>query len=228
MAADPEAGALPRSSESQTLELVFAVVGYMAASAGMMIINKLVLRSCSLPIVICAIQMSFTVIVLFSVPSMRIAIHFGSWNDALRWGRLVPMLFAVMLVSSMLALDHASMGALVVMRNLAPVPAIMAETFIDKQMRVNAGTSLALLLAFAGVVLYARNDLRSSWTGILFMCINLFAAVLERLVQRKLIALEPIDVSKQGMMLLNNGIGAILLLPIMAAFGEVWRKWAHA
>ena len=104
----------------------------------------------------------------------------------------------------------------------------MAETFIDKQMRVNAGTSLALLLAFGGVVLYARNDLRSSWAGILFMCINLFAAVLERLVQRKLIALEPIDVSKQGMMLLNNGIGAILLLPIMAAFGEVRRKWAHA
>uniref|UniRef100_A0A7S3AC99 Sugar phosphate transporter domain-containing protein n=1 Tax=Haptolina ericina TaxID=156174 RepID=A0A7S3AC99_9EUKA len=221
MTADLEAGAPPCSPESQKLELVFAVVAYMAASAGMMVINKLVLRGCSLPIAICTIQMSFTVLVLLSVPSMRSAIHFGSWNDALRWGRTVPMLFAVMLVSSMIALDHASMGALVVMRNLAPVPAIMAEKFIDKQMKVDAQTGLALLFAFSGVALYARNDLHSSWIGILFMCTNLFAAVLERLVQRKLIALEPIDVSKQGMMLLNNGVGAILLLPIMAAFGEI-------
>ena len=36
--------------------------------------------------------------------------------------------------------------------------------------------------------------------------LNMIAAVLERLVQRKLIAINPIDVSKTGMMLINNVI----------------------
>lgn len=202
-------------------ELCVAVAGYMVASAGMMTINKVVLGGCSVPVTICTIQMVFTVATLGTFPTMRNAIHFGSKADAWRWARAVPMLFTVMLVSSMLALNYASVGAVVVMRNLAPVPTIMAETFIDKQMVVDSQTVLALLLALSGVVLYARNDLHSSWSGVLFMCVNMFAAVAERIAQRRLIALEPIDVSKQGMMLLNNGIGALFLVPVMAAFGEV-------
>jgi len=42
----------------------------------------------------------------------------------------------------------------------------------------------------------------------------------ERLLQRWMIAVEPIDVSKTGMMLLNNALGALLLLPLLFAFGE--------
>ena len=43
--------------------------------------------------------------------------------------------------------------------------------------------------------------------------LNMAAAVLERILQRRMIAVEPIDVSKTGMMLLNN---AVALLPATA------------
>lgn len=210
---------LPASMAHQ-LQLVVAVTAYMAASAGMMVINKLVLRSSHLPITVVIIQMLFTVVVLFAAPGMRRAIHFGSVRDSWRWARAVPPLFALMLVSSMLALDFASMGALVVVRNLAPVPTLMAEMVVDRSMKVDAQTMLAILFSICGVLLYARNDLHSSYLGLMFMAVNLFAAVAERVVQRKLIALDPIDVSKQGMMLLNNGVGAVLLVPLTAFFGE--------
>lgn len=201
--------------------LVTNVIFYMAASAGMMIVNKLVLRGSHLPITVVIVQMLFTVGVLVAVPGMRNSLHFGSAMDAWRWARAVPPLFAMMLVSSMLALDYASMGALVVVRNLAPVPALISEGFIDRTLKVDPQTVLAISTSLAGVLLYAKNDLSSSSIGLLFMALNLFAAVAERVVQRKLIALDPIDVSKQGMMMINNGVGAVLLIPLMAAFGEL-------
>ena len=188
--------ALP-ASMVRRFEVLSAVVAFMAASAGMMIVNKLVMRGSHLPITIVIIQMLFTVVTIVVVPGMRRAIHFGSARDAWRWTRAVPPLFALMLSTSMLALDHATMGAFIVVRNLAPVPALLSEAFIDRSLKIDLQTMLAMALSLAGVILYARNDLHSSPLGFLFMGINLCAAVLERLVQRTLIALDPIDVSKQ-------------------------------
>jgi len=54
--------------------------------------------------------------------------------------------------------------------------------------------------------------------------LNMIAAVLERLVQRKLIAINPIDVSKTGMMLINNAASLLLMVPLLFWFGE-HDKW---
>ena len=99
----------------------------------MMIGNKLVLRELHLPISLVIIQMLFTVAVLIGVPSIRATLHFGSRRDTLRWARIIPPLFGVMLISSMVALKHASMGAAVVMRNIAPIPTLaIVAVFGDK------------------------------------------------------------------------------------------------
>ena len=70
------------------------------------------------------IQMAFTSLVLVLVPC---GIHFGSWRDVLRWSLSIPWLFTLMLASSMLALDHASMGAIIVVRNIAPIVTMAIE-----------------------------------------------------------------------------------------------------
>ena len=194
---------------------------YMCSSMGMMIFNKLVLRAIRLPIAVCIVQMAFTVCALFALPGLRSSLHFGSLRDAWRWGRIVPLLFAIMLVTSMLALKHATMGAVVVVRNIAPLPTLLIEAVSGERVEVDAQTVLALLAAVGGVTLYSRNDIQFSLTGLAWMGANMVACVLERLLQRRMIAVEPIDVSKTGMMLLNNGIGCVLLLPLLAPFGEV-------
>jgi drug/metabolite transporter (DMT)-like permease len=57
-------------------------------------------------------------------------------------------------------------------------------------------TILALLASLGGVVLYSRHDIEFSNLGLLYMLVNMVAAVMERLLQRYMIAVEPIDVSK--------------------------------
>merc|ERR1719453_660717 len=94
--------------------LVASCLFFMLCSAGMLVINKLVLRVAKLPITIVMIQMAFTVLCLVIFPC---GLHFGSLRDVLRWSLSIPILFTLMLASSMLALNHATMGAIIVVRN---------------------------------------------------------------------------------------------------------------
>ena len=54
----------------------------------------------------------------------------------------------------------------------------------------------------------------TSTVGLGFVLLNMIAAVVERLMQRRLIVLEPVDLSKTAMLLLNN---AFAVLPVAIA-----------
>jgi len=201
--------------------LVASCVFFMVCSAGMMVFNKMVLRVARLPITMVMIQMAFTVVVLCIAPC---GLHFGSLRDVMRWSLSIPILFTIMLASSMLALDHASMGAIIVVRNVAPIITMVIERFFGEQIRITVGVILSLLVVVGGVAMYTSVDLQFSWTGMTWMAVNMVSAVLERLLQRKMIAVEPIDVSKTGMMLLNNAVALIPMGMLLYFFGE-HEKW---
>ena len=61
------------------------------------------------------------------------------------------------------------------------------------------------------------TDIAFSPIGMGYMLLNMVASVLERIIQRKLIALTPIDVSKTGMMLINNSVSLLLMVPVCVA-----------
>jgi len=201
--------------------LVASCIFFMVCSAGMMVFNKMVLRVARLPITMVMIQMAFTVVVLCIAPC---GLHFGSLRDVMRWSLSIPILFTIMLASSMLALDHASMGAIIVVRNVAPIITMVIERFFGEQIRITVGVILSLLVVVGGVAMYTSVDLQFSWTGMTWMAVNMTSAVLERLLQRKMIAVEPIDVSKTGMMLLNNAVALIPMGLLLYFFGE-HEKW---
>ena len=201
--------------------LILACIFYMACSAGMMIVNKMALRAIGLPITVVMIQMAFTVLFLCATPC---TLHFGTIRDVIRWGTTVPLLFTLMLASSMLALDYASMGAIVVIRNIAPLVTMTVEGFFGEVTRINCGTVTSLLYIITGVALYVSTDIAFSRIGMGYMLLNMVASVLERIIQRKLIAITPIDVSKTGMMLINNAVSLVLMVPLLFWFGEQ-DKW---
>ena len=148
-----------------TFVLVQAVSLFMACSAGMMIANKLVLRAARLPILVVIIQMLFTCGALVTLPALRNSLHFGSRRDVVRWVRFMPLLFASMLVTSMVALNYASMGAFVVIRNLAPLITLCSEGLIGEKVTIDMPTVAPLLVSLAGVVLYASHDVHFSPLG---------------------------------------------------------------
>ena len=61
--------------------------------------------------------------------------------------------------------------------------------------------------------------------------VNMVVASVERLLQRRLLAVEVVDVSKPAMMLLNNGIGlaltAVVALFVPGEYGRLWRVFSE-
>lgn len=171
---------------------------FMTCSAGMMIINKMVrtpakhatstcfdrvvclphrqvLRAVNLPMTLVMIQMAFTVLVLCATPC---GLHFGSFKHVLRWSLTVPLLFAAMLASSMLALRYSSMGAIVVVRNMAPLVSLCIEGVVTgEKIEIDVWTILSLVVVLGGVVLYVSHDIAFSAIGMGCMLFNMTAAV---------------------------------------------------
>lgn len=187
-------------------ELAVACIFYMVCSAGMSVFNKLAVRVLPLPITLVCVQMVFTIV---SVGCRPKSVHIGSLRDALRWGLTVPLLFAAMLVSSMIAMEHNTLGTIVVFRNIAPLFTLFIERLFRIPMRNSPETVASLLSIVFGVVLYHFHAVSFTGIGLAAICLNMAFAVLERLMQRHLMAQSPVDISKPGMMLLNNACGLL-------------------
>lgn len=182
-------------------ELIFAVAFFMCCSSGMLLVNKAVMLEWNLPITVTIIQLAFCCVSLCFFPwTLRV----GSWADARRWAIAVPWLFAVMLATSMLALHYSTTGAVVVTRNIAPIITLAIEAVAKEKVAVDLWTVLALLYTLIGVILYMANDISFSLIGFVCMCINMTAAVFERIVERRLLAVEPVDISKMALVLITN------------------------
>lgn len=209
---------------------------FMACSASMMLVNKQVVRVYRSPVTILDLQLIFTVAVLGSV--FWWTLHFGSKRDVWRWISVVPLLYAGMLTTSMVAQLYASVGLQVVIRNLGPLVTLPIERVFNEPIVADKYTWLSLCGILAGIVLYMWQSLSTQKphdlvAGVTLMLLNLVVAMFERLYQRKLIAVEPVDVSKTGMLLLNN-LGAIVPVTMLLAVPglnetEAWRtEWPKA
>jgi solute carrier family 35 protein len=195
----------------------------MLVSAGMSIFNKLAVVHLPLPLTIVTIQMSFTVMTLLLRPS---SLRWGNSDDIKRWAFTVPLLFFGMLASSMVAMQYASLGTIVVCRNIAPLPTMFIEGMFRIPFVMTSRTVLSLLVIVAGVSLYEAHEIRFSSSALVAILVNMVFAVLERIMQRHLMANNPVDLSKGMMMLLNNGIGLIPTLLLALLSGE-HRQWSE-
>jgi len=198
--------------------LVTSCSFYMVSSAGMSVFNKLAVQSLGLPITLVLIQMLFTV---FTVMLRPRSVHIGSMRDALRWGLTVPLLFAAMLVSSMVAMQYNSLGTIVIFRNIAPLFTLGIESMFRIPMQITRDTVASLVTIVLGVVCYHYSTLTMSAIGLAAICLNMAFAVLERLMQRHLMAQAPVDISKPGMMLLNNLFGLLPCGVLLLVYQEV-------
>lgn len=190
---------------------------FMVVSAAMSLVNKKVCKDLELPFTILIIQSAFAVFVLGTIFSFTL--HFGSKADVWVWATRVTPLYTGVLITSMLAQLYASVGLQVVIRNLGPLLSLPIEKVFN-----GAGSSAltdrwvwsSLLVILAGAVFYIWESFTITTNtvelliGCLLMAVNLVLAILERVAARKLIALQPVDISKNGMVLINN---LICILP---------------
>ena len=197
---------------------------FMACSASMMIVNKQVTIAFGMPVTIVLVQMAFTVTVLVTI--FWWTLHIGSCDDFVRWARLIPLLYAFMLTSSLLALDAYSMGAMTVVRNLAPIVTMPIEKAFQEDVPADFWTFVILFYILGGAFLYIKDDIHFSGFGLAMMIVNMLVASLERLMQRRLIAVKPVDISKMGMLGINNAVGMIYVSGfLLPPFFPEWKEW---
>lgn len=193
-------------SKGASSEVVLATLAWASCSIGMTLLNKEAVSKTHAPVAVVILQMCVTCVMAIASRDLR----FGEgWRS---WAVSVPPLFVLMMVSSMIALKYVTVGTFVVVRNLGPLVTLVLETMVHRPetLQLDAKTTASVSAIAVGVWLYEAHDLAFSSTGLVFLFMNLGLACGERMVQRHFLAVNKIDVSKPALMLLNNGLGALL------------------
>lgn len=197
----------------------------------MLVVNKQVVSILRLPLTMLWIQMAAATLVL--APYVWLHGALKPLPDALRWARVVPPLFATTLATGMLALKFASLGAVIVVRNATPLLSLLLEAAVLRERSpASAWTWASLVGVLVGAALYIDEDLNCGTTvpGVVFLVLNMAAVTAERMTQRQLLVVRPVRLATPDLLLLNNGLGAILVtmaIPL-APIGPYKRPEAHS
>lgn len=208
------------AQQNEATEIFAGVGSWVVCSVGMMVFNKLAVTVFPLECTLVAMQMAFTALVM--LVCCWGTIHIGSMKDLMRWCIVVPF-FTGMLLSSMFALSHASMTTVVTFRAISPLVALCIERFYPNPLRVTRGIVLSIVVMIGGAMIYAGHMQKADFGALVWLLLNNFFAIGDRLLQRLMLAKDqdPVDISKTGITLINNGI-AMFPLAIVAVFtGEI-------
>ena len=171
-------------------------------------LNKVVMtRLHHTPLLAISGQMLGATTILGCIPS----VYNTPWQDLFKM-LVLPPIFVAMLTTSMLSLHYASIGAIMAIRNCAPLLAFPLEHMWIEPQRVDAQTILALVCVAFGCIGFVMRDMHTSPVGALLATMNMTFSVVDRLVQRHLLA--SVQVSKTALLLVNNSIGGLIVLSI--------------
>lgn len=101
-------------------------------SIGMNLTNKVVASAFHLPCSTTVVQMVFGASVLGSFGTCLGWLRFGSREDYSRWA-IVSLVWGLNLATGMISMQHASLGLVMVMRNLAPLITFFVECLFQEQ-----------------------------------------------------------------------------------------------
>lgn len=189
-------------TRTSMLAKLTSITCFVIASCTMMPLNKVVMRRLHhTPFTAVAGQMLGGALLL----------AFGSHRMSSGVYRclVLPPLFTMMIVTSMFSLHYASLGAIMAIRNTAPLICLPLENLFVTPRPIDGKTATSLALVLAGCVGYVWNDLHTSMLGVALIGVNTIASVFDRLVQRSL--LSETDISKATILLVNNLVGGCIV-----------------
>jgi hypothetical protein len=195
-------------------ETSIGLVSWMVCSIGMLLFNKSAIRAFPVPCTLVCIQFLFTALVVVVVAGK--SIHFGSRKDVLRWCRVIPFFNTGMILSSILALKEAPLTLVITMRALTPLMSLPIEMCFPNPIKLSGPMMLSLVVSLIGMGIYISimDFNEGNLAGIGWTLVNNVFAVVDRLLQRLMLAKDqdPVDISKTGATLLNNISGVIPLV----------------
>merc|ERR1719469_836484 len=188
----------------------------------MHVLNKALVEYLGAPALITAFQMGLTVLVCLA----------RSWGDlasaprgeVLRW-LMVPVFFSGMLISAFYAYAKISLTVLTLVRNLTPLMMLPLEYLVmlaDKRPSISWAVVLGIFTMLFGALVYSGGNMDSiSMVGIAFAFLNMFLAVTDRLIQRRLLTTECKGLSSSVCTILNNFFGMVPTLLLAGLTGQI-------
>jgi len=200
------------------------IVCWTAASVSMNLVNKQASNAFPATCLLVIFQMIIADAVLCSsldYTSLRLAAV--RRKDLAKW-MVVPLLFAGMLCTSLMALKCTTLSTFLIFRNTLPIITFVAEKALyGVPKEASTPLLLSLALTLGGIVLYGWKNASLSHCGAALTVLNCALTCVDKLVQRTLLTDPDFTVSVPLCMLINNTAGILPMLFMAICTGEVWR-----
>jgi len=196
------------------------VLVFCLAGNGLTVLNKiLVSKYFPFPSFLTFIQCLFTAISIRlgkNVLPNIFVVEDLNLKKCISWSPLV-VLFLLMLISSMLALQKVTVTSLIVVRNLTTLTTAICDIHFLKSQFSKLQVML-LLLMFSGACLYGLNDISFNFNGYLYLLLNCIATTAYQIKVKVLVS--ELKMGALTMAYYNNLLSLPLLLPLSAIQGE--------
>jgi len=207
--------------------IILVSFSFSAASISMHTLNKACVQLVGAPSILTTIQMAMAVIVTLACSHKEV--FAADRKKLLRW-TIVPIFYAGMLNSSLFGYKYLTLSLVTVFRNLSPMVTMTVEGFLmDKEHRpkVTVPVVMSLMVMVVGAVLFANQEVESTWLGLGLVTLNTLLAIGDRCIQRRLLVKECKDLPLSACMTLNNSLGMIPTFAMAIGMHEVQAFPAH-
>lgn len=188
----------------------------------MTVANKSAVASLQAGTILVLAQLLATCGIVLILRVLGLASIRGSWGAVMRWAP-IGLLFGLLLFTGMQALKYASLSTLTVLRNGSPLFLLFAEWRCFR-LQPTPGMVASLVVILAGVCLYTWGDVRAAGDlrGILYIFVDIMIVCVDRLLERYLLGIKPLDLSIGAIVLVQNLCGSVTvaLLLIGPCAGE--------
>jgi hypothetical protein len=203
----------------QRHRLLTLCLSLSACSWGMTVANKYLMMKLLAPGFVLAVQMAMAVVASIFIAGGRLSLESGQVK---RW-MIVPALACVQLWTSLYTMKHLTLSMLMIIRNLGPLVALPCEMLVmpaSKRPAVTYTSVFALLLVLSSAATYIGGA-PPSLKGCAFAFLNMFLAVVDVVLRRRLLTTECAEMNTSMCMLLNNFVGIVPSILLCFCTGEL-------
>lgn len=202
-----------RSFERDT---VLSVLTYSSCSVSMILMNKLLINTYSIPYPLCLLLLQNTGATLLVMLGKHLGLlHYPDFSmEIVRKWLPLTVLFVSMLFSSMKSLQHMSVSAQTITKNLALVATAVGDRFFF-QKKLTPSMGLAFVLMIVGSYMGTQGDQWVTALGLWWTAINIMVTVLYSLYMKHLMSDIGKTIGSYGPVFYNN----LLSLPVFVLCG---------
>jgi len=182
---------------------------FSVTSVSMHTLNKAVVSFTHQPSTVTSIQMIIAVVTLMCWHGKEVIS--ADRTQMFKWC-LVPVAYAAMLNTSLLGYEYLTLTLVTVFRNLAPLVTMLVEGVImppEHQPTVTLPIIASIATMIVGALLFSWTESAFSWLGLFLVLLNTLLAILDRVLQRRLLVEECKDLPLSACMVINNSLGVL-------------------